>query len=458
MESTQRPTAILAIDTPGHFAVQLEMAKEFALQGFSVIALVNAPAEIHFLRYLSSQQVESGRPRPYNLVSKLYYQIKSRLRGSRLLSLRTSWLLFELSPDDKQVQNQKFSAKLLPFAATWRSLARNDKGKILIWPELNYFYGHLSVYGLAKKSGFFQAIYTYSLVNEKEWLLALSKDSRRTKDSIANRFVDRYFAAWVRLDHSLRIRLPLSFPVLAKLVGYTTYNPWLPGAIKSVPIFAPDTFTLNYLRDSGYESSHIFIGGMPKGTDLLELRTSYLAAKGTQKSKRPSVVVALPPDQTSDPTGLAYHSLLNKTIFATVTEMQNLADFAFVFHPRLSETSRSALIQRGIVVLNQDLAKAVAECDVYVACSSATLRIAEALGVQAIDYDIYKFGYQDFEAARVVRAADDASNFRSAILALLDNSVEYEMDQKIAGNPVKSIIQMALAKPGPKSSKANGVI
>lgn len=451
MESNPRQTAIVSIDTPGHFAVQLELAKDFASQGYSVIALVSAPVQIQFLQYVSSQDIDSVRRGPNNLGFTLYERIKIRLRGSRLVSLRTSWLLFELSLVDNQDQNQKFLTKLLPFADTWRSLGRNDQGKILVWPEFNFFYGHLSVYRLANKSGFFQAIYTYSLVNDKEWTLALSKDSRRTKDSVSNRLIDRFFPEWTRSSHSLRIRLPLSFPIVSKLVGFTTYNPWLQGAIRSLPIFTPDTFTLNYLIESGYDSSHIFVGGMPKGADLLELRSSHLAARRAQKRKRPSVVVALPPDQTSDPTGIAYQLLLNKTIFETVSELQSQADFAFVFHPRLSETSRNVLIQREIVVLNEDVAKAVAKADIYVACSSATLRIAEALGVQAIDYDIYSFGYQDFKAARVVRAADDASDFRKALLALLAAPVEYPMDQSISGNPVQAMIGMAFAKLGSKS-------
>lgn len=456
MESAQRPTAILAIDTPGHFAVQLDLAKEFALQGFTVIALVNAPAEIQFLHYVTGRRIESGRLGSRNLGHKLYDRIKSRLRGSRFVSLKTSWQLFELPLGGNQ--NQKFATKRLPFSATWRSLSRSNKVKILVWPEFNFFYGHLVVYRLAKNAGVFQAIYTYSLVNEKEWLLSLSKDFRRTKHSLANMFIDRFFSGWTRLGHGFRIRLPLSFPLLSKLVGYTTYNPWLSGANKTVPIFTPDSFTFKYLLDSGYDSSHIHVGGMPRGANLLELRSSYLAARRTESSKRPSVVVALPPDQTSDSTGFAYQSLLNKTIFETATELLNLADFAFVFHPRISETSKSALIQKGIVVL-EDVAKAVAECDIYVACSSATLRIAEALGVPAIDYDLYALGYKDFEAAQVVRAANDASNFRNVMLALLTHPpFGYEMDQKIAGNPVQAIIQMSLENLSQQSSKANGLI
>lgn len=456
MASAQHPTAIVAIDTPGHFAVQLDLAKEFALQGFTVIALVNAPAEIQFLHYVTGRRIESGRLRANNFGRRqLYDRIKSRLRGSRFVSLKTSWQLFELSLGGNQ--NQKFSAKRLPFAATWSSLGRSDKAKILVWPEFNYFYNHLVVYRLAKRTGVFQVIYTYSLVNEKEWLLSLSKDRRRTKRSLENIFIDRFFSAWMRLGHGFRIRLPLSFPLLSKLVGYTTYNPWLPGANKTLPIFTPDSFTFKYLIDSGYDSSHIHVGGMPRGANLLELRSSYLAARRTESRKRPSVVVALPPDQTSDSTGFAYQSLLNKTIFETATELLNLADFAFIFHPRISETSKSALIQKGIVVL-EDVARAVAECDIYVACSSATLRIAEALGVPAIDYDLYALGYKDFEAAQVVRAANDASNFRNVMLALLTHPplFGYEMDQKISGNPVQAIIQMSLENLSQQSSKANG--
>lgn len=116
------------------------------------------------------------------------------------------------------------------------------------------------------------------------------------------------------------------------------------------------------------------------------------------------------------------------------------------------------MIETGIVVLHEDLARVVAESDIYVACSSATLRIAEALGVHAIDYDIYALGYQDFEAARVVRTANDVGKFRNVVLDVIANPVAYEMDHNIASNPVQAIIQMALAKQGLQIPKANRVI
>lgn len=304
---------------------------------------------------------------------------------------------------------------------------------------VQFFYGHLKIFNLASSADLAQVIYPYSLVNEKEWILAFSKNSMMTKNSIVNRSLDLLFPEWTRSTNGIRVRLPFRFAVLSKLTKFLTYNPWLQGANLSIPIFAPDKFTFKYLVSSGYDPAHLHLGGVPSGKELAQARRRYLNNSKNTKTKKPLVTIALPPDQTSDTTGMEYRGLLRALIFEPCAALAENCTFAFVLHPRINGPTKDWLKSLEVKILNGSLAERIAESDIYIACASATLRIAEALAVPAIDYDIYDFGYQDFSESRVVQVASNPDELKLLVKKLLLDSAAFEIDLTIELNPTDAI-------------------
>lgn len=430
--------SIFIMDTPGHFSSQISLAGEFSAQGFETLALINNGILKEFLEFMAGKgYVAPVLPKP-STQSVLKRFMPTR---QRVLSMGNTWNFLKIqSLEQEKAKFKDAQIENLDYSSTWKRIQSANQKSILVWPEFNFFYGHLSIFRLLTKAKIAQAIYTYSLVNEEEWKVALAKNVARTRGGFVNRIIDLAFPAWTRSSGEKEIRLPLQFPIAAKLAAYHTYNPWLAGANLSIPIFTPDSFTFSYLQKAGYDAEHLHIGGMTGGGRLISIKKSKPSESLQETRYKNHVLIALPPDQTCQKGNQNYRKLISATILNSISKFSDFVDFKFVLHPRLDESSRDWFTNLGFEILDGELSEHIARTDVYIACASATLRIAESLGVPAINYDIYKFRYADFDRARFVMAAEDPIHFEQLLQKLLKQPFAYEVDMAIGISPAASII------------------
>jgi hypothetical protein len=430
--------AIFIMDTPGHFSTQLLLAQDFADLEFEAMALINNRVMPEFLELMEKKGYEL-QPRQ-NSATKSFMDIFN-IPPLGILSNGNTWNFFSVPGlDHGRTDSQQAQLRKLGFRSIWKSISRSYRNSLLIWPEFNFFYGHLRIFREAVKARVSQVIYPYSLVNEKEWLLALGQEEARTRNGILNRIMDIAFPEWTRLANGIRLRLPLRFPIQARVVRYLTYNPWLAGANMSIPILTPDSFTYKYLQKAGYSSEHLHIAGMPGGGRLISIKRSKPSKPLHDTGLKSQVLIALPPDQISQRGSQDYKKFISDTILNPLSKLSGLADFKFVLHPRLDQSLRDWFKNLGLEILDGELSEHIARTDLYIACASATLRIAESLGVPAINYDIYKYRYGDFEGARFVMTAEDPIHFVQLLQKLLKQPFVCEVDMALGTSPAASII------------------
>ncbi len=430
--------SIFIMDTPGHFPSQLSLAGEFSEQGFETLVLINNGILTEFLNFMAGKgYVAPVLPKP----SKQSMLKRFMPTREKVLSMGNTWNFLKIPRlEQGEAKIKEAQIQNLDYGSTWRRIQNSNQNSLLVWPELNFFYGHLSIFRLLTKAKIPQAIYTYSLVSEEEWQVAFAKNVARTRDGLANRIIDLAFPAWTRFSDGKKIRLPLQFPIAAKLAAYHTYNPWLAGANMSIPIFTPDSFTFRYLQKAGYDSGHLHMGGMVGGEILIRTRQSSLNQKRKSKDRKPLVLVALPPDQTSDLSGQEFKTLIRSTILEPTSLLTEVANVQFVLHPRLETKAKTWLESLGLNIARGQLPLLIAGSDLYVACASATLRLAESLGIPAINYDVYNLGYGDFDDATSVHFADRPDTFFSLANDLLQMNPEQTLDTNLMKSPAKSIV------------------
>jgi hypothetical protein len=430
--------AIVIMDTPGHFSTQLSIAQDFADLQFEILALINNRVVPEFLELMETKGYEL-QPRQ-NSAIKSFRDIFN-IPPLGILSNGNTWNFFSIPGlDHGKTDSQQAKLRKLGFRSIWKSISRSYRNSLLIWPEFNFFYGHLSIFRLLKKAKIPQAIYPYSLVNEEEWKVAFAKNVARTRDGLVNRIIDLAFPAWTRFSDGKKLRLPVGFPIAATLARYHTYNPWLAGANMSIPIFTPDSFTYRYLQKAGYSSEHLHIAGMPGGGRLISIKKSKPSKPLHETGLKSQVLIAIPPNQISQRGNQDYRKLISDTILNPLSKLSDLADFKFALHPRLDESSRDWFKNLGLEILDGELSEHIARTDLYIACASATLRIAESLGVPAINFDIYKYRYGDFEGARFVMTAKDPIHFVHLLQKLLKQPFVCEVDMALGTSPAASII------------------
>jgi CDP-glycerol glycerophosphotransferase (TagB/SpsB family) len=93
-------------------------------------------------------------------------------------------------------------------------------------------------------------------------------------------------------------------------------------------------------------------------------------------------------------------------------------------HPRMKIEDFMFVEDYGIKVAAWDTADLIPLCDIYVASVSATIRWAITCGKPVINYDVYRYRYQDFTQVKGVITIEEKYDFIK-VLSRLTNDMDY---------------------------------
>ena len=377
--------------------------------------------------------------RTINFISRLSWDNKmsvaERLRTGS--SFRSNYSIYSMGNDYRLELN---CLVFLPHSGISARVPRHLRLKIralkistFFFAEFNYFYGHLRLFALANKLGIKEFVYPFALIDDMEWKVTFSHQEARKRHFIFKYLMDRIFPDWGASIRGSRVRIPMRFAIQARFAGYKTHNPWLFGESSSILTLCPDTFTFEYLLRAGHSRSALKIVGIPDAEELIELiggsRDFYFS---------PRLLIAIPPNQF----GPANHEVYLQTIIEPLIKPA-LVKFGnsrtkVNLHPACSEEVRNYLSFYGVVISDRDISADIADTELFVAVSSSTLRIAELLGTYSIDYDLYSFGYKDYEQAKCVTVAKSPEEYQTALNGLsnfdspgMDESLNLDFVQEV---------------------------
>jgi hypothetical protein len=299
----------------------------------------------------------------------------------------------------------------------------------IIYPEFNYFYGHLQLFSWALRTGVLQFVFPFSLVNRKEWLESFSREKRLFRMSIPNLLADLLFPSWTAKWNGRKVRIPLAYAISAFILGYRTSDPWLHGHSNAISILVPDSFSMDYYLDAGYKSERMVLTGSPTGPRILSARQNFLRARNNATNLRPKVLLAVPPNQLGEDKESEYlHSIL--VPFLSPFSDHSM-DLVLNLHPRCSEFTRLKLLDMGLSLDAGSVADSIAECDLYIAASSATIKTAISLGVPSINFDVYGYGYGDYDNVPSVTNVGTKRDYDLASKLSLSCKKSYEPDSAL---------------------------
>jgi len=148
-------------------------------------------------------------------------------------------------------------------------------------------------------------------------------------------------------------------------------------------------------------------------------RAAMLAELGLP-AKGKLVLCALPPDQLD----VRAHACEFKT-FAQLAEfwvgrLLDIPDASIVLalHPRTKREAVAHLVGERVVIATRPTSTLVPLCDLFVASVSATIRWAIACGKPTLNYDVYRYRYDDYASVEGVLAMESADEFTAAIRRL----------------------------------------
>lgn len=283
-----------------------------------------------------------------------------------------------------------------------------------------------------RRRGLPTIILPFTIPNPKEAAQFYSGD----RSYLINNQLKRAFASlrpkW-RHEHegTAMLRLPIDQAITHELRGLATEKPWILnfGPASAIALESA-AMRAAYVR-LGFPKDVLKVVGEPVGEVLhrglieREARRSALCSEHALDPSRLLIVCAFPPDQfnSKDRSRFEYDSFdsLIEGWIGTFSGIGNRANVLIRPHPRLDPVRLLRHAGKNIRVTMARTAELVPLCDIYVASISATIRWAIASGVPVVNYDCYRYRYDDFASVNAVVAVESRPAFTDVLNRMADD-------------------------------------
>jgi hypothetical protein len=242
------------------------------------------------------------------------------------------------------------------------------------------------------------------------------------------------------------IRLPLYKIIIKELFKIAPENPWIinTGGADAMILESRAVKRL-FVNAHPYENVKIEILGSVN-LDIIyhsikakkQLINELIKNQKLDSSKR-NALVAVPPDMHSS-RGLksdfsSYTDLLE--FWLSCTKILSGYNIILSLHPSSTLEERYFFVDRGFNIIDKPTVMYIGLFDLYIASVSATIQWAIACGIPVINYDVYRYDYDDYKQLDAVLNTDCKQEFRNILKQLNSyNKLEIlkEKQSKIAGD------------------------
>lgn len=240
-----------------------------------------------------------------------------------------------------------------------------------------------------------------------------------------NALAGRLYPHWVHVHRGRRLlRLPAGRALALEWLGAAPPRPWImnSGAADALAVESAH-MRQHYLRlglpaEKMVETGALYDDTLAHVLSTAEERRSALYENLGLPAGRPMLLCALPPNPYPGQCGGfdSYSQLLH--FWVETLAAQTGWNLVLRLHPRLRREEYGFLEEIGGRISDADTACLVPLCDLYVASVSATIRWAIACGKPVVNYDVYQFGYRDYEGLAGVCTVSEREAFVDIIQQL----------------------------------------
>jgi hypothetical protein len=258
----------------------------------------------------------------------------------------------------------------------------------------------------------------------------------------AARFIARHWRQWCyELDGHPMLRLPPPDIVAMRCLGVDNARPWVLNSGQAAAICVESTANRAIYEQMGIDRRQLAMTGNLADDTLFEVssqkpeRRRVLTSELGLAADRMLVVVAFPPDQFGAPSRQAFEyasfpQLIEGWLHALVP-LTSRVNIVLRPHPRLNPDQLDPFVAVGCRVFPGPTEELVPLADLFVASISATIRWALALGIPVINYDCYRYRYDDYREAQGMVLVEDRPSFVSALQEIcLDPAVHRRLREQ----------------------------
>lgn len=274
---------------------------------------------------------------------------------------------------------------------------------------------------IARRRGVRSVILPYTISNTAEFAESYVHHApAQVGATWQNRITAALFSRWaLRYKDRRFLRVGYAKVIATEMLGLAPPNPWLlnSGSIDAIAVESPAM--RDYYRQAGIPPAQLVMTGsltddvLAQARDERSARRAALARDFGFSQDRPILLAALPPDQnTYDRPGCEFKDFDDLIGFWGAT-LAGLEGWNVIVrpHPKTRADKLATLRAHGVAISDADTAELVPLCDLYLASVSATIRWAIACGKPVVNYDVYRYGYRDYEAAAGVKLVTTRADF-----------------------------------------------
>ena len=356
---------------------------------------------------------------------------------------------------------ENIKQRVLPFVSiakayldllrAYRDVIRARKPDVIILPEdvvgmvtpVFVRAGHLE--------GVPSVILPYTNCNEMEPFRSLFRNPHVQVKGL-NRVVSWFFPEWVMEQDGHRIvRLPAGHIVGHWLAKCMPPDPWAFCGGWADAIAVESEAMRDYHRAGGIPASRLHVVGAVYDDELAAQRKDKAKQRkvldiqlGLDASK-PLLVVGGCPNQLGACPQFAYPSMeaFGKALGQALWPLQERWNVVFRPHPNFLPLG-DLVAAEGVPKTTMPTSYLVALCDAYVGFASATIRWAISCGVPVINFDVFGYGYSDYQHVPSVETVSDHGGFVKALERLPRrlSSVDGDRWGKLDGHAVDRIVAL----------------
>lgn len=306
---------------------------------------------------------------------------------------------------------------------------------LLVLPEDNFHYStNLWIRAMHERGGA-AVVVPFTIADERELLESFRDAPTHDADSALNWLVAAAFPRWVREHKGKRLVMPPEHVLVNEYLAVAPPRPWLINSGHADALAVESEFTARYYRRAGIAERQIRVTGALSDDVACRVRREADARREALNrelglpSRRRLVLWAVPPNQLVGVgrPGCAFRTY-RELVEACLQPLEALGEECNVvlnLHPRIAEES-ALFEQLRVRVSRRDVAELIPLAWLYVASSSATIRLAVACGIPVINYDVYRYDYADFDGIPGVVGVNDQGAYRAAVGELGRGGEAYE--------------------------------
>jgi hypothetical protein len=222
------------------------------------------------------------------------------------------------------------------------------------------------------------------------------------------------------------VRLPSDHILAHEELGITPPDPWMMNSGYADKILVDSPASRDYFLESGIPAQQLEVVGSVSQDRMFAIRQDRDRALADLRNElglsgqKPLLLVSGCPNQLTASVPYCEFKTIEDVAAFVGESLQPLAEhYHLVVRPHPGFPGFGPLLERyGVASTMRSTASLVPLADVFVAFASATIRWAVACALPVVNYDVFHYGYGDFDAAGGVRTVTRREDFRSLVSSL----------------------------------------